>query len=534
MNTKIKNTGLIIGLLFLFTFCDDNIDPLIEELQVDRVFSPIDLSAKIRNMVTAELSWDLRDDASSYLLEISDDSLEFSNIIHTATVAPDDLPYSITLEGETQYSARVKGVSESGLADSKWTAIAFKTDPENIFYSLEDNDYDANWVTLKWPAGSEVDKFIIVPGNTEREITQEEKDAGTATITGLTGETEYTIKMMRNTKQRGAVTFTTLIDVGDATRVYPEDDLGAAIAAAEEGETLVLLPGEYLAYSGTISLDKSISVKGLYPYDKPIVHVAFELKDAAQTLNLVNLEMNGNYTDTETGEKSMLSSAIQYGTSDVAFGSLVIQGCYIHNFSKSLISDGGEAFEAASILVDDCIVTDILNDGGDFIDSRKSYFARLTVQNSTFSNCATVSTRDFIRMDGSTKGNTYDDGTRSPEIAVINCTLHNVMNSTSSTKRLFYVRWSQHTIESKNNLFVDMGVSVYSNQSLTLQPECSFNNYFNADGYITAEAGVLTDNSGNYTTLDPGFTDPANGVFTVTNQTLLDNQVGDPRWLTGQ
>jgi hypothetical protein len=33
------------------------------------------------------------------------------------------------------------------------------------------------------------------------------------------------------------------------------------------------------------------------------------------------------------------------------------------------------------------------------------------------------------------------------------------------------------------------------------------------------------------TELNPGFADAANGNFTVSNQTLIDNGVGDPRWL---
>ena len=48
----------------------------------------------------------------------------------------------------------------------------------------------------------------------------------------------------------------------------------------------------------------------------------------------------------------------------------------------------------------------------------------------------------------------------------------------------------------------------------------------NAAGQI---ASAFYD-SGNFTELDPGFVDASSGDFTVTNQTLLDNAVGDPRW----
>jgi len=60
-------------------------------------------------------------------------------------------------------------------------------------------------------------------------------------------------------------------------------------------------------------------------------------------------------------------------------------------------------------------------------------------------------------------------------------------------------------------------------------PEFDNNNYFNAPRfYDTAE--VIHDASGDYFTVDPGYVDPTTGDFTVTNQELLDNAVGDPRW----
>ena len=55
------------------------------------------------------------------------------------------------------------------------------------------------------------------------------------------------------------------------------------------------------------------------------------------------------------------------------------------------------------------------------------------------------------------------------------------------------------------------------------------NNYFNAPGFFNT-AQVVYDGSGTHTELDPGFVDVAAGNFTITNQTLLDNMVGDPRW----
>lgn len=533
MNKIIKNIIIVIGLAsVLLVGCKDDITPIIEELDFNRVFTPTEVTVRIRNMTTAELSWEVRPDASSYVVEFSEDSLEFVNIVATETVLPNEIPFSYRLAGETQYSARIKGVTEGGIEESKWAAIVFRTDAENILYPLEDGDVQAKSAVVKWPAGEEATHFVINPGNVNRPITAQEIAAGEANITDLTGETEYNVKMLENDKQRGEVTFTTLVDLEGVIQVRPEDDLNAVITTAEDGAELILYPGEYTVFQGDIVINKSISIKGLYPYDKPKINIQFLIETGAGDISVADVEMIGEYVDATTGGEELISYAFKFNsTDDAAFGNLIIKGCNIHNYEKSLLAGSSNVFSVESVLVDDCIVSNVITDGGDFIDFRASYVGKLTVSNSTFYKVATENTRDFIRMDGSTKGNTYDDGTRTPEIIVTNCTMNNVMNSGSSMKRFFYVRWSQHTIESKNNLFTDMGISVYTNQSLTLQPECSFNNYFNADGYFTEVPEIKTDNSNNYTMVDPGFVDAANGDFTVTNQTVLDNFVGDPRWL---
>jgi len=241
MKTKYILMGILAGFLSLaFVACDDNIDPIVEQLQFERVFSPTGLTARIRNLTTIELTWTIKDDAHHYVVEFSEDSLLFSTIVRTVEVMPDELPLQESFDGETLYSARVKGVSDSGVADSKWSAITIKTDAENIYLPIQDGDIDATTATLRWAPNSDVTNFIINPGNTSRAITADEKTAGVATIEGLTGDTEYTVSLMKGAKQRGSVTFTTLIDVGNATRVYPEDDLSLVIAAAADGDQMVM------------------------------------------------------------------------------------------------------------------------------------------------------------------------------------------------------------------------------------------------------------------------------------------------------
>lgn len=535
MKNKHITLAIIIGLFsMIFVSCEDNIPAVIDQLKFDRVFTPLNFQVRIRNMTTAELSWDERGDAQAYVVQFSEDSLVFDNIIRTDTITPAQNPFSATFDGNTRYSARLKGISDS-ISESHWAMVTFKTDPENIFETLADNDLHALSVTLRWPAGSAVTNFVINPGDINRPITDQEKAAGAATITGLSDQTHYSVTLYNGTKVRGNIEFTTLVDIGNATAVYPTDTLSKVIAAAKDGDVLALYPGEYNASAGNITIDKSISIKAVFPYDPPVLHNQFVITNGAADVELNSVILNGAYTDS-TGVDQTLDEPIQYSSDlvNATLNSLIIKGCTVDTYNKSFISASSGVFETDSILIDNCQVSNVYNSGGDFLDFRKSYVAHLTVTNSTFNYCATLNTRDFIRMDGDSKGNTYDDGTNLPIIVLSHCTLNDVMNSTSSTKRLFYVRWSQNQITSEYNSFSDMGSSVYSNQSATSQPTCNYNNYFNADGYITVDGTVLIDNSTTYTNVDPGYADPANGDFTISNQTLIDNLVGDPRWLPAQ
>jgi hypothetical protein len=526
MKNNFKSIGILFGLISLiFVSCEDKIDPIVEKLDFNRVFKPINLTAKIKNKTTVELAWTLGKDAASYTVEFSEDSLAFSTIIKTVNITPDKIPYSILLDGQTLYSARVKGVSAIGTPDSKWTTVVFRTDAENILSPVAGTDIQATSVTLKWPVGSDVSNFLITPGNVQRTITVAEKAAGIATITGLTGETDYTVKLFKGTKQRGLVTFKTLIDLGGATAVYPTDNLSTVIAAAKPGDALVLFPGDYLAYSGAITINKSISIKGLYPYNKPVVHVKFVLESGVQSVDVKDIEMSGNYIDPITGLVAIIDHAFQYNTTGTSYGSLNVVGCRIHDYDKSLFTGSASiASKIVSISLTDCIVTNILTNAADFIDFRAGYVASLILKNSTFNNCAPA--RDFVRLDNSS---TAFPGLVS-KVEIDHCTLYGVSKLASS--RILYVRFVTNTLKVTNTI-IAATLGYYTNQATSAQPECANNNYFSAPGFITGGStvtGAKFDLSGNYTLLDPGFVNAATGNFTVTNPTLNNNNIGDPRW----
>ncbi|MEA9415324.1 DUF4957 domain-containing protein [Flavobacterium sp. PL02] len=516
MKIKYILKGLIATLLFMFAFssCETYNEGLLDGIGATREFSPIDLTAVVRNQTAVDLNWTVNQDADHYVVEFSADDVDFKTIYKTVNVNPQELPVRIQLEGETTYSIRIKAVSSTGLEDSKWSVTKATTSSEQIFLASQDGDIESNKVTLRWVANSNVTEIVVNPGTIKHVVTAEEKANGIAIITGLKGETPYRADLFNGTKKRGFLDFTTGIDIGTGILVKPEDDLSAKIADAAPGAVLVLMPGDYTVFKGTISLNKSITIRGLYSYKKPLLHVNFSLNNGSTILNLIDLDLNGDKT---------LTDAVKYNEANVTYGPLLISGCNIHDFGKSLISSSQANTRVGSAIVENTVVTNVLTNNGDFIDFRITHLGQLTLKNSTFNNCALG--RDFIRID-----NAKDlTGTGLiTNILIDGCTIFN--NGMTASNRILYIRFVSNATTIRNTLFAQTA-AIFANQAVTAAPTFVNNNYYNSAAlFTTAATPIKFDNSGNYTTLDPKFTNALNGDFTVGNQTLKENNVGDPRW----
>ncbi|CAH8282677.1 uncharacterized protein DUF5123 [Mariniflexile fucanivorans] len=512
MKTKyIIKALFILCLTFAITSCGYD-EEVINDLDVNRAFAPVALTANIRNQTTVELNWTVRPNISKYLVEFSADDPNFTSIFKTVEVIPSQLPIQVALEGETVYSIRVKAISSIGLEDSTWAIETATTLTEQIMLPFEPGDVAATKVTFRWVANSNVTQLVLQPGDITHIITAQEKTDGIATVTGLTGETAYTAKLFNSAKIRGTAAFTTGIDVGDNTLVLPTDDLFQMIADAAPGDILLLEQGDYTSQTGTITLDKSITIQGLRRDFKPSLKVSFSIVTGAANVSLIDLNLTGD-------TPSMIIDVVRY--SDVGnYNSLLISGCNIHDYDRSFIAGNVTDAIVQSLTVEDCIATNILTNGGDFIDFRNSDVLNVNVNTSTFNNCAPG--RDFFRLD--------DAGTSTQKGVVCNvlldrCTLYGCSNTDD---RILYVRFQTNKITVTNNLFAETS-AYYSNQSKTdPTPTFSKNNYYNAPAFYATS--TVFDSTTTYTTLNPGFTNAAGGNFTISNQTLKDNNVGDPRW----
>lgn len=525
MNLKNILKGFLASLLLLvfITGCDSYNEAVLTDIGNTRAFSPVGLTAKIRNQTVVELDWTGREDDDHYVVEFSADDPNFGTIAKRVEVTEDQLPIQIALEGETLYSIRVKAVSVSGLEDSKWSVVTANTLSEQLFLPIQDTDIASKEATLRWIAGSTVTKIVLTPGNITHVITEDEKANGIATVTGLSPETVYQADLFNGTKKRGAIAFTTGIDIGDGILVKEGEDLLEAIKKADSGAELFLEPGDYksvgadgVSPSTDITLAKSITISGIPGKAKPVLHYKVTANSGTNNISLLNLELDG--TGIENASVVTVSA-----TSAATFGDILISGCKIHDYTRSILSGSNVASsKIASFTVENCEVTNVnTNNGAEFINVRTAYVASVVLKNSTFNNCS--ASRDFIRLDavGAITGETSN-------VLVESCTVN--CPGMLVSNRFMYVRFAGNVCTVKNTLFSNTLAIYSSNQSGTTLPAFSKNNYFNSPNFqSTSIASNKADTAGS--ALNPGFANAAGGDFTISNQTLIDDKIGDPRWI---
>lgn len=532
--------GIVATLLLMLsvTSCESyNVD-VIDELLVDRAFSPIDVKTFVRNQTNVELNWTVREGVDHYVVEFSADDETFSTIFKTVNVTPAELPVTVALEGETVYSIRVKAVSAKGLEDSKWVLGKVTTQSEQLFLASVDGDIASKEATLRWLAGSNVTKIVLTPGDITHTITAEEKASGIAIVTGLNAETSYQANLFNGTKKRGTTTFATGIDIGDGILVKNTEDLLVVIANANSGAKLFLEPGDYKSFgvdgvtpSTDITLAKSITISGIPGKARPVLHYKITANVGTSNISLLNLDLDGRVYNTNGVLENIANASVLTFSAAGTFGDILISGCIVHDFTRSLLANTASTAIAriASFTVENSIIKNVnTNAGADFIDVRYGYINNIVLQNSTFDTCS--NTRDFIRIDAATG---LSGTGLSTNILIDGCTLNNVSNSTvvagAAGKRILYLRFVSNSSVVRNTLITNT-TAVYNNSTVTNLPTFSNNNYFNA---LNFKDSAIKDNRADATgsALDPGFANAATGDFTISNPTLKDNKIGDPRWI---
>lgn len=514
----------IIGLVFItstfITACSDR-DDILESIDFDRLFAPVGMKANVFKVTELNLTWDAVTGANKYIVEIYSDSLLFEagNFVYSEEVSGNK--FVREMEADIWYSARVKSMGEN-IEESNWNAVAFQTGIPDIFLEELIGDVSLDFITMRWSGGTVATELQFKPESGETvkyPLSDTELAEGIATVTGLTPGVKYTVTLYNN-KQRKSQTVKTTFPEGTII-VEASDDLLSVISSAPENSTLMVQPGDYLFDGIKVPINKNITISGYNVNNRPVIHAHFEVTEVAEfTLNNIILD----------GVKSaggMVDHVLQF-TASGNCGKIVVEGCIIRDYNKSLVAAAGSvAVKVQSITINNSIVSNIMTNSADCIDIRAGLVQNLNLTNSTFYNCASSPARDFIRLDDAS--GTFSGETSN--VLIDNCTLYKV--SDDHSKRLLYVRFVDNTLTIKNSIFAETK-AMYTNQAKSSKPVFSKNNYSAANALWNENSdlpAIKFDDSGSYTTLDPGFKNSADGDFTISNETLRSNGIGDPRWI---
>lgn len=509
--TKKTARTLLLGAFILTAGACSDRDELITETQFDRLFMPSKLETRIQNKTNVRISWECLSKVDSYAIELfeNDANMNFEGTPSMTTTATES-PYVITgLLGETVYSVRIKAISET--KESKWNMTTFNTDAEQILNTVAPEDLEATKVILRWTAGQVATSIVLTPEDGSADInytvTANDIAAGAATITGLTGEIKYTAKLYNNDKVRGTITFTTPVDIGNATLVEEDDDLVAMLTAATEGEVFAIMPGEYAL--GEFTVTKSIALKGVRPADKPIVKGSFTISSTVTSLGLNAIILDGN---------NSFSFPFNANNANCKIDDITIVDCTIQDYTQRIIYSNS-ASSIGDMTIRNSIIKNI-GTGGDTFDIRAGSFSSLTVENCTF----TTGIRSLLRMQVTS------------DVAFKNCTFYKICTVDSKDNSGFF-RISGGTLEVSKCLFVGTGVDSPTNASsgnwaksgnIKATTTYSSNYYYDCKNIWV---GQYTDSKAvDATEADPKFKDAANGDFTLGNEDLSYNKIGDSRW----
>lgn len=199
---------MLIGMTLLMASCreDNNVDK-----DLSRLFRPISFSVSVTGS-TAEFSWIPIEDAT-YSLEISRDSMLFETDFQVIKLGNVDRHVVEDLWGNSRYSARIKAVSSNpATKDSEYQERVFTTQTENIFYTIEENDIEANQVLLKWREAKVVNLIVVSTSGADDVIislSAEDVAASQKLISELTPDTEYTFRIYMDERRRGSVSIKT-------------------------------------------------------------------------------------------------------------------------------------------------------------------------------------------------------------------------------------------------------------------------------------------------------------------------------------
>lgn len=532
---KIKNilTAAILTAGGLIAGCTSVADEL-TELSLTRCLEPLNLEYTISNGDSVIFNWDLVSGSDQFALQIAENDGTFetedgkltSAVIKDLIVTADKVPYGIKLTADQKYFFRVQAqTSANDKEPSKWAVSADTISTYAVRSSLfpEVTGRTSTSITISWNEDPEVTHILCTPreGTPVRyDLTDEDIKAHTATIDeGLTASTNYTVILYYMSASRGELSLYTMPDLSGIAPVSTVEDLKQAFT---DGAAKVVVSMAGSPYElGSVDLTKNMELYGQEDADgtRPVIMGTVSVNGTIDHFRCEGIEWNGN------GYEIGRHIQIEKGAS---ITEVTFRNCTITGLENGLFySNKGYSANIGTITYDGCTIYDIPGSGGDGLDIREgNSLGSINFTNNTVYN----SFRTFLRID--------KDVTLTGKVTISNNTLMGLCTEIegSNNRGLFAVR-SAGTVEISSNLLLHMtGLATFMSTSSDNIAASSFtisnNHYFDvAETFFNercTEANAIAG-GGSVLAADPCF-NSAGMNFHLTNSSMLNAKVGDPRW----
>jgi hypothetical protein len=407
---SIKKILFSILIVSVFTACEDFEFPV--DLSFRRLFSPVVFQTGTVSATKAELIFSKVSSADLYLVELSEDSLQFSTIVRSIEFPVDSLNYaegytdrySVTISdllSGVRYSARLKAVSSTGeIPDSKWVTVTFVTKTEQIFTSISSDEITDNSVVLHWNAGeSEVTKIILVSAldgsQISVDLTVEDKINSWKKIEGLAGGTTYMAYIYNNDHVRGTIAFRTYDSVpteGVVIRLDGGEDI-YTVLQQQSGDITLVLPASSVyvsswfdsstsATSYSLPLNDnitSLTIWGLEGGEKAKLNcTSVKLGAGTRKIFFRNIEYVGNSSSSDY----VINESATRPLSEVTF-----ENCVVHNVRGVFRLQNDANYTAVDkISFTDCVIYDINGYGLTNTSAANVKLMNLEIKECTFYN----------------------------------------------------------------------------------------------------------------------------------------------------
>lgn len=565
--------GLLMLGALTFAGCHEP-DVEIDTLDYSRTLQPLNFAASVDRATGYDVnfSWTIAEN-TDYLL-----SIQKVDEQGTAVGSPIDVqipaaeavnPYKVTLEAEQIYTATLQAFSalNPNLPGSQLVSAG----PVETYYVMTSLKPELaartmNSITVKWENDegeqTQLTRIVAEPVDATSglepqtlEVTADIIQAQQGTVTGLNPSTQYVVTLYQSKSSRGGVTAWTAPDTEGATAVESSEALMEALKGGAEkilvkasAEPYVLDFGEatpenpdpnpLTAWTKNLTIYGEVGQDGAMPVVKGL---GVTLKPGTSALSVVieNLVLDGD------GEGVLVT--FDPGA-DLTVDSYIVRNCEVTNYEKGLVyrGSGDKVLNVTEILFDGLYIHDLNangSGGGDLFDLRAGTYGTFTLKNSTLIDAG----RTFLFFDANAALTT---------INIVNNTLNRVGLNTTR-KGLVCLRQPAATFLLSKNLFLNEystseNVRLVSSYDNAQVPSMSGNYFYNVNynsknesdytgpEFFTTKIGsnatavnqaLCLSGDGKILASDPCVKSERNRMQ-LTNEDVIANQVGDPRWWT--